>query len=350
MGVSQTKNLAACFDFKATVTSEKTLATLWAGYGTIKQLSVRNEEDGSTRSYVVKLVNPPQGSGVSHERKVHSYEVEAYFYSHVATPELIARCPMPRPVHVGPVDDLGRGGGLTLVMSDLRDEFPGVAGRYGSMDVRYAKAGLTWLANLHAAHWGNVPEGVAEQGTYWYLDTRMEEYEAIPRDWRALKDLAFEIDALCRGSSPGSGAAAAAAGSSGARPDERFLTLVHGDFKSANLMWREGPGGQPQCAACDYQYTGKALGMKDVAYFFTSAVSQKTLELHEEELLTHYHTTLTQQLTQQQAAEYTFEVAVDHFELCLLDFVRFMAGWGWWGADDWATTKARKYMAKRFGR
>lgn len=54
----------------------QTIQQLWAGYGTCKQVTVRNEGDGSTSSYVVKMIRPPEGSGVSHERKVRSYEVE----------------------------------------------------------------------------------------------------------------------------------------------------------------------------------------------------------------------------------------------------------------------------------
>ncbi len=51
------------------------LTSLWAGYGTIQELMVRNANDDSVTPYIVKVVNPPAGSGVAHHRKVHSYQV-----------------------------------------------------------------------------------------------------------------------------------------------------------------------------------------------------------------------------------------------------------------------------------
>lgn len=58
--------------------------------------------------------------------------------------------------------------------------------------------------------------------------------------------------------------------------------------------------------------------MRDVAYFFTSAVSPRTLQQHEGELLRHYHAQLAARLPPERAAEYTMDVATEHFELCLL--------------------------------
>lgn len=83
-------------------------------------------------------MHPPALKGASHERKLHSYQVEAAFYQRVA-PGLPAACHVPvcLAVHstlhcsadgVGsssgtPDGDCGCGT-LQLVMRDLRKEFP----------------------------------------------------------------------------------------------------------------------------------------------------------------------------------------------------------------------------------
>lgn len=99
---------------------------------------------------------------------------------------------------------------------------------------------LTWLASLHAAFWQQpLPtgeHGVWEQGCYWHLATRQEEFESMGRDWAALKAAAAAIDARLR------------------QPDAsdplRFKTLVHGDTKSDNLLFAEDLG---SCAGVDFQ-------------------------------------------------------------------------------------------------
>lgn len=65
----------------------------------------------------------------------------------------------------------------------------------GSLSFEEAAAALSWLAGFHAFFWGEAPEGLWWQGTFWHLDTRREEFEGIA--WRELKDVAFGV-----GSSP----------------------------------------------------------------------------------------------------------------------------------------------------
>lgn len=73
------------------------------------------------------------------------------------------------------------------------------------------------------------------------------------------------------------------------------------------------------------------------------------VQQHEEALLRHYHSTLTALLSPSDAEEYTWEVALEHFDWCLLDFVRFQAGWGWWGNTAWAARRAKQHLMKQFG-
>ena len=89
---------------------------------------------------------------------------------------------------------------------------------------------------------------------------------------------------------------------------------------------------------------GEGYGARDVAYLLTSSVQRRVLGQHESRLLRHYHAALLERLTSEQGQRYTFEIFEEHFELSVADFVRFMAGWGYWGASSWADEKTRKVL------
>jgi hypothetical protein len=100
-----------------------------------------------------------------------------------------------------------------------------------------------------------------------------------------------------------------------------------------------------KCGAHDFQYCGAGLGAKDIAYLFCSGLSAELLPCHEEELLAHYHTELTGLLlTRGLGGSYTMEVLREHFGFALIDFVRFMDGWGYWGNKRWATRKVEQTL------
>lgn len=159
------------------VTSARQLSTLWAGYGVI--LECEADEDDEDGLLIIKEVAPPAGSGVSHMRKLRSYQVEAAFYERVAPllpPDAACRLPRCLGVHStlhGGIDSGGGGGGGTmqLVMSDLRASFPR---RCGTLDEPHARAALAWLAAFHAACWGADAQqlGLWPEGCYWHLATR----------------------------------------------------------------------------------------------------------------------------------------------------------------------------------
>ena len=75
-------------------------------------------------------------------------------------------------------------------------------------------------------------------------------------------------------------------------------------------------------------------------------MQRRVLGQHESSLLRHYHAALVDRLTPEQAQRYTFGVFEDHFELSVADFVRFMAGWGYWGASTWADEKTTKVLKR----
>lgn len=180
------------------------------------------------------------------------------------------------------------------------------------------------------------PTGLWDQGCYWHLDTRQQEFQSIPRSWSELRGVADRVDAVLKGQR--------ADGSE----TTCHQTLVHGDFKSANLLWNA----DGRCCAYDFQYVGKGLGVRDMAKFVVSAVDIDVLEEDqgEQQLLQHYHTELLKQLRSNGKAEaaqrYSYEVMVAQFELCLVDYVRFMAGWGFWGNVEWASERTREIIKR----
>jgi aminoglycoside/choline kinase family phosphotransferase len=141
--------------------------------------------------------------------------------------------------------------------------------------------------------------------------------------WQALKDAAADIDRRLR--------------------ECRFKTVCHGDFKSANLLFNVGNDGSVRCGAYDFQYVGSGSGMKDVVYLFASSVQASVLQRNEAELLQYYYDRLVEQLGGD-VGGYSSAVMDAQYKLAMLDYVRFMAGWGFWGSVRWAQTKAEAYM------
>jgi aminoglycoside phosphotransferase (APT) family kinase protein len=154
------------------------------------------------------------------------------------------------------------------------------------------------------------------------------------RDWRELQQSAQAIDNTLRGLRADGGACAASG---------RFQTLVHGDFKSENILLSADGSA---AAAYDFQYCGAGLGAKDVAYLFCSSLDADVLQRHEQALLAHYHARLLGHLARlgRGGEGYTAEVLQRHYELALLDYCRHMAGWGWWGNAGWARARARALL------
>lgn len=261
----------------------------------------------SPPSVVVKQVELGQAtslsvvSAVSHQRKLRSYQVEAAFYTSFAA-LTDAACRVPRGLHFSESET-----GFLFVLEDLNAS--GFADLPGRVDRRLIRECLAWLAHFHACFVGAAGDQLWPVGTYWHLGTRPEEFERM-RD-RKLKDAAHAIDErLSRA---------------------RFQTLVHGDAKADNFCVRGAQkvrsGGQ--VAAVDFQYVGRGVGVKDVAYFLSSVLSERECERQEKELLDEYFRCLRRALTLRNfahGAELEDEWRL-LYPFAWADFVRFLSGW-----------------------
>lgn len=345
----------------------KQMATLWAGYGSVTEVTVAlptaanraggtggTHDDGepgtmtTTRRLILKRVSPPpNGRGVSHDRKLRSYEAEAAFYS--CAPDgpawalLDAGLAVPTPLATASDKTSCL---REFLLSDLRVTHPRRF-RGGSFDE--AVAGLTFLAGMHAAFWERpTPAGVWPEGSYWRLDTRLDELSRTD-DVRVVRS-ARAIDLRLRG---------VVSDADGERKQRRARrTLIHGDPKGDNLLLSEaGARGETTTAAAyDFQYVGGGLGARDVAYFLTAAVDPRVLEAHEDALVAAYHAALLEGLEGREGrpedaesvdacrASYPLDALRDDLELAVADYARFMAGWGYWGNAEWAEATASRCL------
>ncbi|GKY91630.1 hypothetical protein MPSEU_000134900 [Mayamaea pseudoterrestris] len=283
-----------------------TIQRLWAGMGHIYRVSY------GAHSFVIKHICPPPIDKQSYgdRRKALSYEVEAAFYKTLAQLLIDEHdLALPRPLHVEQHFDAKLGRQEIIICMSYVDSS---RARQGS-EKDYIRAVLTWLATLHASHWGEecVDEiveqvGLQKQGSYWYLDTRPDEHDNMPsKGWEGrLKRAARAIDSRLT------------------RDD--MQCLIHGDAKDANVMMTDSGS----VVMCDFQYLGKGPPTKDLAYFFYTAVDVK----NETETLQYYLHELSGMLPAD-ATPPTLAQVQESLDLAFCDFTRFMSGWGYWGGN-----------------
>ncbi len=276
--------------------------SLWSGYGEILRVSLQG---GGARSVVVKHVSPPNAANHprgwntdrSRERKLRSYEVEAHWYSDWAG-ACDDSCRVPQCLALEARDD-----GWVMVLEDLDAEgFPLRKQRLSEADI---SACLSWLANFHAEFMCEEPEGLWPVGTYWHLETRPDEWDAMPDS--PLKAAAAALDARLNRA--------------------RYKTLVHGDAKVANFCFAAQGA---EVAAVDFQYVGGGCGMKDVAYFLGSCLDEDQLEKQEMALLDEYFAHLREALDARISLVDTDELEAEWrelFPIAWTDFYRFLEGW-----------------------
>ena len=310
------------------------IQSLWSGYGQIVRLQLRG---GLYPSVILKHIKLPDAgqhprgwnTGLSHQRKIRSYQIEAYWYQQYAE-RCQDTCLVPDCLAVTSGESE-----TVLVLTDL--DSIGFNVRKTTADLNDIRACLAWLANFHAKFLNSTAEGLWPCGTYWHLDTRPDELAAL--DDHALRKAAPLIDqklSQCR-----------------------YQTLVHGDAKLANFCFRaEGVSSEgasssslaqqgqlyqssAKVAAVDFQYVGRGCGMKDVAYFIGSCLNEDDCETMESQLLDYYFSVLTQKVADIQIEVNATELEKewrDLYPVAWADFHRFIKGWspGHWKINSYS--------------
>lgn len=305
-----------------TILAMETIETLWSGYGEIVRVGLTGADPGSV---IVKYIAPPDemshprgwNSQRSHQRKLDSYEVELHWYQHWSK-RCDSACRVPRCLHATSMAAHQH----LIILEDL--DRAGYPRRRSELLPHEVSACLAWLANFHATFMNETPVGLWPIGTYWHLDTRPDELAAM--DDTALKHAASEIDRMLNRA--------------------RYRTLVHGDAKVANFCFSED--GQ-QVAAVDFQYVGGGCGMKDLAYFLGSCLTEKECEQYQDDLLDEYFDALQKALTCQRK-ELDFQALEREwrrlYPVAWADFQRFLLGWnpGHWKINGYSQRQVQKVL------
>jgi len=270
------------------------IQSLWSGYGKILRIGLEN---ASVNDVVVKHVqlpnkkNHPRGwnSDIGHQRKLKSYQVETTWYEKFSQ-NCSARLP-----HCLAVET--QGDEVLMVLEDLDES--GFPIRKRSVSWEEIKACLAWLAKFHASYLGKEPIGLWEVGTYWHLETRPQEL-AVLKDHK-LKNAAPFIDAKLNSCT--------------------YKTFVHGDAKLANFCSAK----DGSVAGVDFQYVGGGCGMKDVAYFIGSCLSENECERLEAQILDTYFEFLQNEFEEKNETLETEWRSL--YRVAWADFHRFLKGW-----------------------
>lgn len=302
------------------ISSATVIQSLWSGYGELLRLTLKGSVYPSVILKHIKLPEAgghPRGwnTGLSHQRKIRSYQVEARWYQDYAH-LCDGACPVPECLSVGVVENE-----TVLLLTDL--DASGFVLRKDSVETGDIHACLDWLAGFHAAYLDSPADGLWESGTYWHLDTRPDELAAL--EDVALRTAAPLIDEQLRRC--------------------RFQTLVHGDAKLANFCFTEDTP-MRRVAAVDFQYVGRGCGMKDVAYFIGSCLREHECEALESSLLDYYFSRLSQRITEDHpgvdAAQLEGEWR-ELYDVAWADFHRFIKGWspGHWKINGYSERLTR---------
>jgi len=298
------------------------IQSLWSGYGEIVRFGLI---DSLLESVVVKHVNLPEGgnhprgwnTNLSHQRKLKSYKVETEWYKSFSN-TCNNTCKIPECYALET-----QGSEVLMVLEDLDASGFGER-RNSSLSWDEVYACLHWLANFHATFLGVKPEGLWETGTYWHFETRPEELEVLTD--LPLKKAAAAIDKKLN--------------------ESPFQTLVHGDAKLANFCFsKDGK----KVAAVDFQYVGGGCGMKDVAYFIGSCMSEKDCERFEDKILDYYFAQLKTAVSAKnksidsEALEQNWR---NLYHVAWADFHRFVKGWhpGHWKINSYSERVSREVV------
>jgi len=287
------------------VLKKELIQELWSGYGKIMRVYLDN---ANVESVVVKHVhlpinkNHPRGwnTDIGHQRKLKSYKVETQWYK-TYSKNSIARLPQCMAIETHNDEVL-------IVLEDL--DLAGYPLRKQSLNFKEVASCLEWMAQFHASYMGADPDGLWDIGTYWHLDTRPNELSVL--DDQRLKEAAPLIDQKLNKCN--------------------YQTFVHGDAKLANFCF----GKEGHVAGVDFQYVGGGCGMKDVAYFIGSCLSDKDCERLEAQILDTYFEYLQHNLEEKhEALEKEWRSL---YPVAWADFHRFLKGWspGHWKINSYS--------------
>jgi len=292
---------------------------------------------------IVKRVCPRELPGRPTEklrRDLESYKAEAGFYQYVAPvllKEVGIRIPKPYYIHAKGPDDVVNAHENDLLKSEfiIVTESLRKSKQYFELNETLLTSALTTLSKLHAGAYrrDNLLETAGreawERGGFWTLDKRdPNEIKNMQLSWEKFREKFEHFDEQLFSDS-GVRDLGLRIARSAEKIDKKLAeirksrsTIIHGDFKTANIFFDEDKSGE--ATAIDFQWSGVGLGPMDVAYLFLSSAELSVLtdEKKFEGLLQHYHKSLNMD-------GYLFDDFISDFKLCVLDYARVVIGYMW---------------------
>ena len=125
-------------------------------------------------------------------------------------------------------------------------------------------------------------------------------------------------------------------------PNDKYATVIHGDYKAMNVMMAIDPETTPTIMI-DMASASCGLGMSDVAMHIHHAVNPEDLDNGGEESLVDFYIQTLREL----GCEYPEDVAQRHYKLSVIDYARFFIGRMWKSAtpETMAQKKDNKNIA-----
>lgn len=127
------------------------------------------------------------------------------------------------------------------------------------------------------------------------------------------------------------------------RPERPHATLVHGDFKAANMFFTSDSNGHNDedlnlhCAVCDFQFVGPGVGATDIAYLLFPDPRVSYYD-DETELLDWYHQRLQHHLKsmgkQEDGESYYRQVLSFHYKCAQIEIFCHLLGRGWVASSE----------------
>ncbi|ORX64282.1 hypothetical protein BCR32DRAFT_273166 [Anaeromyces robustus] len=194
-------------------------------------------------------------------------------------------------------------------------------------NIAQAKLALEWLAVWHSLFWmehWNWPKNLWKEGCFWVLNRKgKNNLQSIPQTWNSLiKNMNKKYNYVIQEKGFhdfGKRIMNAANGIYQVLNNTRYRTIIHGDFKPANMFFNNN-----SCSVCDFQFSGAGVPLQDVVYFlFPDALMN--FAGNEEQLLKHYF----DKLTNLGIDTMDYELCVKLYELCMLDYLRYLLEKGW---------------------
>lgn len=293
---------------------------------------------------------------------IESYKVVTSFLSSKACQAVIETAGVGIPkcydAQLEPNDDIP----IQSKFSFLIQDFSPLDGWYQQrwlLNHEECKATLNILAKFHAFFWNGssfyqerdaveeLYQSVWESGSYIQPNRNKNQCENVAKAWKANKylcedelscfdyweDLGDRLQSL----SYENGRLAHPFANEETKNDyQQFRTLIHGDPKQANYLFRQDSKAL-QVGMLDFQWCGFGLAATDIAHFMTSAVHSNCLNGGEDFLLKFYFDRLQQYLVEYGAFDsskealeaFTYETFQRQYETGVMDICRLVIAYAW---------------------